>query len=81
MTIGNIGVGLFILLILWIGALVIFVIGVKLQSNISWIVLVSATLFTVILLLIPTSSNIQQEVVSVRKNGNCLYNKLLCELF
>lgn len=64
-TIGNIGIGLFILLLLWIGTLVIFVIGVKLQSNISWIALGSAASITIILLLIPTDKGISQEEVDV----------------
>lgn len=71
MTIANIGIGLFILLLLWIGALLIFVVGVKLQSNISWVALVSATFITIVLLLIPTNKSVLQEVVSVRVNYLC----------
>ncbi|KAJ8975066.1 hypothetical protein NQ317_005783 [Molorchus minor] len=53
MTIGNIGIGLLLLIIIWIAALIVFVVGVKLQSNISWIALGSATAITVLLLIIP----------------------------
>lgn len=56
-TIGSIGIGLFILLIVWIVAIIIFVIGIKLQSNIAWIALGSASLLTVILLCIPTEKH------------------------
>lgn len=53
-TIGNVGIGIFILIILWIITLVVFVIGVRLQSNISWITLGSTTAITILLLIIPT---------------------------
>jgi len=56
-TIGNIGLGLFILLIVWIVTIIVFVIGIKLQSNIAWIALGSATALTVILLCIPTEKH------------------------
>lgn len=52
-TVGNVGIGLLILLILWIIALIVFVVGVKFQSNISWITLGLATTVTIILLVIP----------------------------
>lgn len=64
-TIGNIGIGLFILLLLWIGTLIIFVIGVKLQSNLSWIALVLATFITVVLLLFPINKNLLEEEVDI----------------
>lgn len=53
-TIGSIGIGLFVLVIVWIVALIVFVVGIKLQSNIAWIALASATCLTVLLLIIPT---------------------------
>lgn len=64
-TIGNIGIGLFILLLLWIGALIIFVVGVKLQSNLSWIALVLATFITIVLLLFPTNKSLLQEEIDI----------------
>lgn len=53
-TAGNIGFGLLTLLILWIVTLIIFVIAIKLQSNIAWIALGLTSAVTVILLIIPT---------------------------
>lgn len=53
-TIGNIGIGLLILLILWIITIIIFVVGIKLQRNIAWIALGLSSSLTVILLCIPT---------------------------
>jgi len=53
-TIGSIGVGLFILIIIWILALIVFVIAVRTQSNLGWFALGAATLLTVILVVIPT---------------------------
>lgn len=58
-TIGNIGIGLFLLIILWIVALIVFVFGVKLQSNISWVALGTATSLTLLLIIIPTDKKYQ----------------------
>lgn len=60
-TIGNIGVGLFILIIIWILALLVFVLAVKTQSNLGWIALGTALLITVILIVIPTEKKNQAE--------------------
>lgn len=59
-TIGNIGIGLFLLIIVWIVALIVFVVGVKLQSNISWVALGTATSLTLLLIIIPTDKKYQQ---------------------
>lgn len=53
-TAGNIGFGLLTLLILWILTLIIFVIAIKLQSNIAWIALGLTSAVTIVLLVIPT---------------------------
>lgn len=53
-TIGNIGIGLFVLIIVWILALIVFVVGVKFQSNIAWIALGTAAALTAVFLIIPT---------------------------
>lgn len=53
-TAGNIGFGLLTLLLLWIVTLIIFVIAIKLQSNIAWIALGLTSAVTIILLIIPT---------------------------
>lgn len=52
-TIGNIGIGLFILIIVWISTLIIFFIAVKTQSNLGWVAIGIALLITLILVLIP----------------------------
>lgn len=52
-TIGSIGIGLFILIILWILALILFVVSVRLQSNLGWIGLGVVLSFTLIVSLIP----------------------------
>lgn len=71
-TIGNIGVGLFILIIIWILALLVFVFAVKTQSNLGWISLGTALLVTIILVVIPTEKKNQAEEedigISVCKN-------------
>lgn len=53
-TAGSIGFGLLTLLILWILTLIIFVIAIKLQSNIAWIALGLTSAVTIVLLVIPT---------------------------
>lgn len=52
-TVGSIGVGLFILIILWIIALIVFVISAKLQANFGWVALFIVTLITIILVALP----------------------------
>lgn len=62
MIIGTIGIGLFVLIIVWIVALIVFVFGVKYKSNIAWIALGLATSLTIILVLIPVEkSNLLEE--------------------
>lgn len=56
-TIGNIGIGLLILILVWIFALGIFVIAVKLQSNIAWIALCTAAVITIILASFPVEKH------------------------
>lgn len=67
-TIGNIGFGLLILLILWIITIIVFVVAIKLQSNIAWVALGLSSAFTVVLLTIPTEKqgnpNVPKFVVS-----------------
>lgn len=60
-TVGNLGIGLLILIFLWIITLIIFVVGVKLQSNISWIALGTASAISILLLVIPTDKSILVE--------------------
>ncbi|CAG9819678.1 unnamed protein product [Phaedon cochleariae] len=78
LIIGNIGIGLFILILLWIITLVVFVIGVKLQSNISWITLGSATAITILLVIIPTDKGTPvEEFESTEKDYCIIYKNLL----
>lgn len=60
-TIGSIGIGLFILIIVWILALIIFVFAVRAQSNFGWVALGVAALVTVVLISIPTQKANRQE--------------------
>lgn len=59
-TIGNIGVGLFVLILLWITALIIFVFAIKFGSNIGWLALLFAISTTLVLLIIPLEKEEQQ---------------------
>ena len=52
-TVGNIGIGLFVLIILWIVSLSVFVYFIREQSSIGWFTVITATLVTVILISIP----------------------------
>lgn len=61
-TIGNIGIGLFVLIIVWLLALITFVVGVKFQSNIAWIALGIAATLTALFLIIPTEKKPIQTV-------------------
>ncbi|CAG9766949.1 unnamed protein product [Ceutorhynchus assimilis] len=75
-TVGSIGIGLLILIILWIITLIVFVVGIKLQSNIAWIVLGLVSVFTITLLCIPTEKQQSQdliELVSVEKDYIIIY--------
>lgn len=63
-TVGNVGIGLFILIILWILALIIFVIAVKTQSNLGWFALGIAAVVTIILTTIPTEHQETQKILS-----------------
>lgn len=53
-TVGNIGIGLFILIVIWILALIIFVLAVRTQSYLGWLAVGTAFCVTIILILIPT---------------------------
>lgn len=65
-TVGSIGIGLFVLIILWILALIVFVVAVRNQSNYGWFAVNIALITTVILIIIPTEKQEQQlEVVLV----------------
>ncbi|KAJ8943648.1 hypothetical protein NQ318_005650 [Aromia moschata] len=77
-TVGNIGIGLLLLIIIWIITLIVFVVGVKLQSNISWIVLGSATAITILLLIIPTDRKTQpvKESEIIDKDYLIIYKNL-----
>lgn len=77
-TIGNIGIGLFLLIIVWIIALIVFVIGVKLQSNISWVALGTATSLTLLLIIIPTDKKYQQveEPETIEKDYMIIYKNI-----
>lgn len=71
-TVGSIGIGLLILIILWILTLLIFIYSVRAQSNIGWISLSIATCFTIILVIIPTerlesSEKKQEDLILVKK--------------
>lgn len=59
-TIAGIGIGLLVLLILWAITLIVFVICVKLQNNIGWIVLFTSAIITFILLIIPLDNKKNQ---------------------
>lgn len=56
-TIGNIGIGLFILIILWILTLLLFVVAVKIQSNLGWFGIAFSSLVTIVLISIPIDRN------------------------
>lgn len=58
-TIGSIGIGLFVLIILWCLALILFVIAVRNQSNFGWFVVGIALIITIILITIPTEKQEQ----------------------
>lgn len=69
-TIGSIGIGLFVLIILWILALIVFVVAVRNQSNFGWFAVSVALITTIILIIIPTEKQEQQLetiLVTVRK--------------
>lgn len=56
-TVGSIGIGLLMLIVVWIVALAIFVIAVKLQSNLAWIALITAALITITLVSFPVEKH------------------------
>ncbi|XP_044749488.1 transmembrane protein 218 isoform X3 [Coccinella septempunctata] len=64
-TVGSIGIGLLILIIVWIIALGIYVIAVKLQSNISWIALGTAAVITIILISFPVEKH-NREIYNIQ---------------
>lgn len=78
-TVGNIGIGLLILIIVWIIALIFFVISVHQQSNLGWIGLGAATVLTLILTLIPIEdkSNNLNDLVPEEKDYSQIYKYLL----
>ncbi|KAK9891547.1 hypothetical protein WA026_015509 [Henosepilachna vigintioctopunctata] len=63
-TIGSIGIGLLILIIIWILALVVFVVGVKIQSNIAWIAISLATIGTICLVSLPVEKHFKHQYTS-----------------
>lgn len=58
-TVGSIGIGLFILILVWILALLIFVFAVRNQSNFGWFAVGTALLFTIIIIFIPVEKQEQ----------------------
>jgi len=56
-TIGGVGIGFYLLGIVWILAIIFFVITIPLESNLGWVGLTAATIFTILLVLIPTEIN------------------------
>ncbi|GJQ87619.1 hypothetical protein Trydic_g17447 [Trypoxylus dichotomus] len=54
--IGDIGIGIFILIILWIATLIILVHSIRAQNNVGWISLAISTCITITLVIIPTDS-------------------------
>ncbi|KAH1026431.1 hypothetical protein HUJ05_000101 [Dendroctonus ponderosae] len=77
-TIGNIGFGLLILLVLWIITIIVFVVAIKLQSNIAWVALGLSTALTVVLLTIPTEKHVSLHVPNiVEKDYIIIYKKLI----
>jgi len=78
-TIGSIGVGLFILIIIWILALVAFVFAVRVQSNLGWFALAAATVLTLILVVIPTEKHRTEveDLPVLEKDYSYTYRSLL----
>lgn len=70
MIVGSIGVGLLVLIIVWILALIIFVVGIKFQNNVAWVSLSSATVLTILLIVIPLDTH--SKVVEDSDNLVCL---------
>lgn len=68
-TIGSIGIGLFILIILWIFALVVFVIAVRTQSNLGWFTIAISTIITITLVAIPVEKrrSVEESIIVVSK--------------
>lgn len=67
-TIGSIGIGLFVLIVFWIVALILFVIAVRNQSNFGWFAVGFALMLTIILIIIPTEKqeqHLEEFVVTV----------------
>ncbi|CAH1992128.1 unnamed protein product [Acanthoscelides obtectus] len=76
-TVGNVGIGLLILIFVWIVALVLFIVGVKLQNNISWIALGCATIISILLLVIPTDKRRPaEETETTEKDYTDIYKKI-----
>lgn len=76
-TIGSIGIGLFILIIVWILALIIFVFAVRAQNNFGWVALGIAALVTIVLISIPTQKANQQEEFETKVNDHVLVLDIL----
>lgn len=78
-TIGSIGVGLFILIIIWIFALLAFVVAVRTQSNFGWIALAAATIITITLIVIPTEKpqKTPDDIDSLDKDFGYVYRTVL----
>lgn len=64
-TVGSIGIGLFLLIILWAAALLAFVIAVQFQSNFGWIALFIAACVTIVLIVIPLEKADERKIDSV----------------
>lgn len=58
-TIGSVGIGLFVLIILWILALIVFVVAIRNDSNFGWFTVSVTFITTVILIIIPTEKQEQ----------------------
>lgn len=78
-TIGSIGIGLFVLIIIWILALIAFVVSVKLQSNFGWLALLFAGILTIFLVAIPLEKQEGQteDFITSEKDYTYVYRNLL----
>lgn len=54
--VGDIGIGIFVLIAIWIVTLFILVHSIRSQNNVGWIMLAISTCITVTLVIIPTDS-------------------------
>jgi ABC-type Na+ efflux pump permease subunit len=79
MIVGSIGVGLLVLIIVWILALIIFVVGIKFQNNVAWVSLSSATVLTILLIVIPldTHSKVVEDSDNLEKDYSFIHRLIL----